>query len=175
MGTGGTISGTAKYLKEQNPNVRVIGVDPIGSVYEYYIEHRELPPQETIHQYLIDGIGEDFMPSTVWWDYIDEIVKVDDKCAYRATRDLARQESIFTGSSGGAAAEAPAASPGSCPRRPWWSRCSPMPATATSRSSTRSGCAIRGCWTRRTNVPRDERAVLPTASFRRKSSRVRIC
>lgn len=105
VGTGGTISGTAKFLKEQNPAVRVIGVDPIGSVYEYYIEHRELPPQETIHQYLIDGIGEDFMPSTVWWDYIDEIVKVDDKSAYRATWDLARQESIFTGSSGGAAAE----------------------------------------------------------------------
>ena len=105
VGTGGTISGAAKYLKEQNPAVQVIGVDPIGSVYEYYLEHRELPPQDQIHQYLIDGIGEDFMPSTVWWDSIDEIIKVDDKSAYRATLDLARQESIFTGSSGGAAAD----------------------------------------------------------------------
>ena len=104
VGTGGTISGVARYLKEQNPAVRVIGVDTIGSVYGYYIEHRKLPPAETIHQYLIDGIGEDFMPSTVWWDYVDEIVKVDDKSAYGATMELARRESIFTGSSGGAAA-----------------------------------------------------------------------
>ncbi len=104
VGTGGTISGVARYLKEQNPAVRVIGVDTIGSVYGYYIKHRELPPAETIHQYLIDGIGEDFMPSTVWWDYVDEIVKVNDKSAYSATLELARRESIFTGSSGGAAA-----------------------------------------------------------------------
>ena len=104
VGTGGTISGTAKYLKEQNPDVKVIGVDTVGSVYEYYFEHRELPPAEQIHQYLIDGIGEDFMPSCVWWDYIDGFVTIDDKTAYRATMDLARNESIFTGSSGGAAA-----------------------------------------------------------------------
>ena len=104
VGTGGTISGTAKYLKEQNPEVHVVGVDPVGSVYAYYLQHRELPPAEQIHQYLIDGIGEDFMPSTVWWDYIDEIVTIDDRTAYRATMELARRESIFTGSSGGAAA-----------------------------------------------------------------------
>ncbi len=104
VGTGGTISGAAKYLKEQNPKVHVVGVDTVGSVYAYYHQHRELPPADQIHQYLIDGIGEDFMPSTVWWDYIDEIVTVDDKSAYRATMELARRESIFTGSSGGAAA-----------------------------------------------------------------------
>jgi len=104
VGTGGTISGVARYLKEQNPAVKVIGVDTIGSIYGYYIEHRELPPADQIHQYLIDGIGEDFLPSTVWWDSIDEIVKVDDKSAYSATMELARKESIFTGSSGGAAA-----------------------------------------------------------------------
>jgi cystathionine beta-synthase len=104
VGTGGTISGTAKYLKEQNPQVQVIGVDTVGSVYKYYFEHRELPPEDQIHQYLIDGIGEDFMPGCVWWDYIDGIVTVDDKTAYQATLDLARKESIFTGSSGGAAA-----------------------------------------------------------------------
>ena len=103
VGTGGTISGTAKYLKEQNPDVQVIGVDTVGSVYEYYFEHRELPPAEQIHQYLIDGIGEDFMPTCVWWDYIDGIVTIDDKTAYQATIELARKESIFTGSSGGAA------------------------------------------------------------------------
>ncbi len=104
VGTGGTISGVAKYLKEMNPAVQVFGVDTVGSVYKYYFEHRELPPADQIHQYLIDGIGEDFMPATVWWDYIDGIVSIDDKSAYRAALDLAKHESVFTGSSGGAAA-----------------------------------------------------------------------
>ena len=104
VGTGGTISGVAKYLKEQNPDVRVIGVDTVGSVYTYYFKHRELPPADQIHQYLIDGIGEDFMPSTVWWDYLDDVFPVDDQSAYDATLELAKGESIFTGSSGGAAA-----------------------------------------------------------------------
>jgi cystathionine beta-synthase len=103
VGTGGTISGVAKYLKEQNPAVRVIGVDTIGSVYVYYKQHGALPPADQIHQYLIDGIGEDFMPACVWWDFIDEMIAVDDKTAYRATLELARRESILTGSSGGAA------------------------------------------------------------------------
>ena len=104
VGTGGTISGVAKYLKERNPAVRVIGIDTVGSVYVYYKQHGELPPADQIHQYLIDGIGEDFMPGCVWWDYIDDMIAVDDKSAYRATMELARKESIFTGSSGGAAA-----------------------------------------------------------------------
>jgi cystathionine beta-synthase len=105
VGTGGTISGVARYLKEKNSAVRVVGVDTVGSVYAYYHCHRRLPPAEQIHQYLIDGIGEDFMPSTVWWDTIDEIVTIDDRSAYRAVLDLARHEGIFCGSSGGAAAE----------------------------------------------------------------------
>jgi cystathionine beta-synthase len=106
VGTGGTISGVGRYLKERNPEVRVVGVDSIGSVYGYYFEHRELPPQDQIHQYLIDGIGEDFMPETVWWDAIDEIVAVEDETAYRAVFELARTEGVFTGSSGGAAVAA---------------------------------------------------------------------
>ncbi|HEX6200558.1 MAG TPA: cysteine synthase family protein [Thermoanaerobaculia bacterium] len=106
VGTGGTISGAAKYLKEQNPDIRVVGVDTVGSVYEYYFEHGKLPPQDDIHQYLIDGIGEDFMPATVWWDWIDEVVTVDDETAYRAVFELTRTEAIFTGSSGGAAVAA---------------------------------------------------------------------
>ena len=105
MGTGGTISGTAKFLKEKNPDVRVVGVDTVGSVYEYYHEHRELPPDDQIHGYLIDGIGEDFLPTAVWWDYIDDVVTIDDESAYRAVFELARKEAIFTGSSGGAAVE----------------------------------------------------------------------
>ncbi|MEM6702567.1 MAG: cysteine synthase family protein [Acidobacteriota bacterium] len=104
MGTGGTISGTAKYLKEQNPDVRVVGVDTVGSVYAYYREHGELPPDDQIHQYAIDGIGEDFMPTSVWWDYIDDVITVEDKPAYQACFELARTEGIFCGSSGGAAA-----------------------------------------------------------------------
>lgn len=104
IGTGGTISGTAKYLKEQNPDIHVVGVDTVGSIYAYYHEHGEMPPEDQIHQYLIDGIGEDFLPSSVWMEYIDEVITVDDKDAYRCALELAKCESIFTGSSGGAAA-----------------------------------------------------------------------
>jgi len=106
MGTGGTISGSARYLKEQNPDIEVVGVDPVGSVYAYYSEHRKLPPQDEIHGYLIDGIGEDFMPDAVWWDGIDRVVTVTDQDAYDAVGELARKEAIFTGSSGGAAVAA---------------------------------------------------------------------
>lgn len=104
IGTGGTISGVARYLKEQNPEVQVVGVDTVGSVYAYFKKHGEMPPQDQIHQYLVDGIGEDFLPQTVWWDYIDEVLTIDDRAAYAATLALARKEAIFTGSSGGAAA-----------------------------------------------------------------------
>jgi cystathionine beta-synthase len=104
IGTGGTISGVAKFLKERNPAVRVVGIDTVGSVYAYYKEHGKLPPEDQIHQYLIDGIGEDFLPEAVWWDYIDEVLTVDDRTAYAATMELARKEAIFSGSSGGAAA-----------------------------------------------------------------------
>ena len=104
VGTGGTIGGVAKYLKEQNPAVRVIGVDTVGSIYAYYKAEGKLPPHDQIHQYLIDGIGEDFLPTTVWWDYIDEIVTIDDRSAYRAVFELARKEAILVGSSAGAAA-----------------------------------------------------------------------
>lgn len=106
IGTGGTISGVAKYLKEQNPDVQVIGVDTVGSVYEYFHEHGEMPPAEDIHQYLIDGIGEDFLPGSVWMNQIDDVVTIDDETAYRAVFELAQNEGIFTGSSGAAAAVA---------------------------------------------------------------------
>ncbi|MDH3627561.1 MAG: cysteine synthase family protein [Acidobacteriota bacterium] len=103
IGTGGTISGVARYLKEQNPDVQVVGVDTVGSIYAYYHKHRKLPPADQIHQYLIDGIGEDFMPDTVWWDSIDDVITVSDRKAYQAVLELSRKEAIFTGSSGGAA------------------------------------------------------------------------
>jgi cystathionine beta-synthase len=106
VGTGGTIGGTAKYLKEKNPKIRVIGADTVGSVYAFYKEHGKLPPADQIHGYLIDGIGEDFLPSTVWWDTIDEIITVDDRTAYRAVFELSKKEAILVGSSAGAAAAA---------------------------------------------------------------------
>jgi cystathionine beta-synthase len=104
IGTGGTISGVGKYLKEQNPAVRVVAIDTVGSIYKHLHETGEMPPPEKVHQYLIDGIGEDFLPSTAWLEYVDEVITIDDVTAYRATMELARKEAIFTGSSGGAAA-----------------------------------------------------------------------
>ena len=106
IGTGGTISGTGKYLKEQNPEIRVIGVDTVGSIYAHYKQHGTLPPADQIHSYLIDGIGEDFMPETVWWDYIDDVITIDDKTGYASTLELSRTEGIFSGTSGGSAAAA---------------------------------------------------------------------
>jgi cystathionine beta-synthase len=106
VGTGGTISGAARYLKEQNPDIHVLGVDPAGSMYAYYKKHGRMPPAEELHLYLIDGIGQSYMPDSCWPESIDDVVTVDDATAYRALFDVARSEAIFTGSSGGAAAHA---------------------------------------------------------------------
>ena len=106
IGTGGTISGVARYLKERNPGVRVVGVDPVGSVYAYFQEHGRLPSPDELRLYLIDGIGQSYIPESYWPEYIDEVVTVDDRTAYRAVFELARSEAIFTGSSGGAAVHA---------------------------------------------------------------------
>ncbi|OLD76948.1 MAG: hypothetical protein AUI33_04580, partial [Ignavibacteria bacterium 13_1_40CM_2_61_4] len=100
MGTGGTISGVGSYLKEKNPKVRIIGVDPLGSILkDYFYKKETIKP----HTYKIEGIGEDFIPESTWFQYIDEIVKVADKEAYLMTRRLAREEAILAGSSSGAA------------------------------------------------------------------------
>jgi cystathionine beta-synthase len=101
VGTGGTISGTGKYLKEQNPKIRVIGVDTVGSVIQGYFKTGKI---EGYHPYLIDGIGEDFIPGNIQFEFIDDVIQIQDKYAYDITMKLAREESIFTGSSGGAAA-----------------------------------------------------------------------
>ncbi len=103
IGTGGTISGVAKFLKEKNPEIQVVGVDPIGSVYAHYQKFGRPPSPEELGMYQIDGIGQSYIPDSYWPQYIDEVVTVDDKTAYKAIFELTRSEGIFTGSSGGAA------------------------------------------------------------------------
>jgi cystathionine beta-synthase len=100
MGTGGTISGCARYFKEKKPAFRVVGVDPIGSLYYDYVKTGRLTKP---FSYAVEGIGEDFLPSTMNLKCIDEIIRVDDKECFLMTRRLVREEGIFCGGSAGAA------------------------------------------------------------------------
>ncbi|MCC5926164.1 MAG: cystathionine beta-synthase [Bacteroidetes bacterium] len=102
MGTGGTITGTAKFLKEQNPDIKVIGVDSVGSVYKSYFETGEFDKTQ-IAPYLTEGIGEDIIPANIDFSYVDTVVQVDDRDAMVTTRALARKEGLFIGGSCGAA------------------------------------------------------------------------
>lgn len=102
MGTGGTISGTSKYLKEQNASVVTVGIDSYGSVFKKYKETGVFDEKE-IYPYLTEGIGEDILPKNVDFDTVDHIVKVTDKDAAVMTRMLAREEGLFIGWSCGAA------------------------------------------------------------------------
>ncbi len=101
-GTGGTISGTARYLKEQKPDVKVIGVDPYGSVYYTYFFTREFDKNE-IYPYLTEGVGEDILAKNMDFDIVDDYVRVTDKEAMQMTRRLAREEGMFVGQSCGMA------------------------------------------------------------------------
>jgi len=102
VGTGGTISGTAKYLREKNPAIKVWGIDTYGSVFKKYKETGVFDKNE-IYPYITEGIGEDFLPENVDFNQIDLFEKVTDKDAALMTRDLARKEGIFAGNSAGAA------------------------------------------------------------------------
>jgi cystathionine beta-synthase len=102
VGTGGTISGTAKYLKEQNPNIKIWGVDSYGSVFKKYHETGIFDEKE-IYPYALEGVGEDILPKNVDFDLIDHFEKVTDKDAAVDARKLAKEEGIFIGYSCGAA------------------------------------------------------------------------
>ncbi|MFL2666568.1 MAG: PLP-dependent cysteine synthase family protein [Flavobacteriaceae bacterium] len=102
VGTGGTISGVAKFLKEKNSNIKVWGIDTYGSVFKKYHETGVFDEKE-IYPYVTEGIGEDILPKNVNFDLIDAFEKVHDKDAAIYTRKLAREEGIFGGNSCGAA------------------------------------------------------------------------
>jgi len=100
MGTGGTISGTGRYLKERNPGVKVVGVDPIGSLYTEYFRTGHLGEA---HGYKVEGVGEDFLPTTMDFKVVDDVVQVSDRESFLMTRRLVREEGIFCGGSCGMA------------------------------------------------------------------------
>jgi cystathionine beta-synthase len=99
VGTGGTITGAGRFLKERKPGLEVVGADPEGSIYTQGAEG-------DIHQYLVEGVGEDFYPETVDLDVIDRFIEVTDAASFAMARALARSEGVLTGGSGGMAVEA---------------------------------------------------------------------
>ena len=104
-GTGGTISGSAKYLKEKNPNIRIIGVDAYGSVLKKYHETQELDPKE-IYPYRIEGLGKNLIPTATNFDVIDKFVKVSDEESAHTARETTKKEGMFVGYTCGAAVQA---------------------------------------------------------------------
>ncbi|HLW15016.1 MAG TPA: cysteine synthase family protein [Flavobacteriaceae bacterium] len=101
-GTGGTISGVARYLKEQNPEVQIIGIDAYGSILKKYHETKEIDPNE-IYPYRIEGLGKNLIPSATDFEVIDRFIKVADDTSAHAARELAKIEGVFAGYTSGAA------------------------------------------------------------------------
>lgn len=104
-GTGGTISGAAKYLKEKNPQIRILGVDAFGSVLKKYHETKEFDTDE-IYPYRIEGLGKNLIPSATDFDLIDKFMKVTDEESAHTTRDIAKLEGLFVGYTSGAVLQA---------------------------------------------------------------------
>ena len=104
-GTGGTISGTAKYLKEQNPNIRILGVDAFGSVLKKYHETKEFDNDE-IYPYRIEGLGKNLIPTATDFDIIDKFTKVTDEASAHKAREIAKKEGLFVGYTSGATIQA---------------------------------------------------------------------
>jgi cystathionine beta-synthase len=100
MGTGGTLSGCARYFKERKPRIKIVGVDPVGSLYYDYVKTGTMVRPRP---YKVEGIGEDFLPGTMNLGIIDEIIRVNDKECFLTTRELVRREGIYCGGSSGAA------------------------------------------------------------------------
>ena len=100
LGTGGTVSGTGKYLKEKKPEITIVGVDPVGSLYYDFVKTGRVTKP---FSYKVEGIGEDFFPSTMNLKILDDIIRVDDKECFLMTRAMTREEGLFVGGSGGAA------------------------------------------------------------------------
>ncbi len=101
MGTGGTISGTARYLKSQNPKLQVIGADPVGSILKHY---KETGQMSEAHTYKIEGVGEDFIPLALDFSLVDRVIQCNDHDGLNTARRLAREDAIFVGGSSGMAA-----------------------------------------------------------------------
>jgi len=104
-GTGGTISGAAKYLKEKNPNIRILGVDAFGSVLKKYHETKEFDEEE-IYPYRIEGLGKNLIPTATDFDLIDHFMKVTDEQSAHTTREIAKKEGLFVGYTSGAVMQA---------------------------------------------------------------------
>ena len=103
MGTGGTISGIGRYLKEQNPDIRIIGVDPVGSLLLETWQQGHLADTVATKTYKVEGIGEDFLPTTLDLSVIDDVIRIGDKESFLWARRLVKEEAIFTGGSSGTA------------------------------------------------------------------------